>query len=250
VPHLAFHMSVARELAEEMQSAIIDADRGAYYLGSTGPDMHILSRTDRLSSHFFNLDCLDNQDSVELFFEAHEELRDDRALPAPTAAFVAGYVTHLVTDEIWITDIYRPFFGPASTLAGDARANVMDRLLQYDMDMERRRESEAMADIRAHLLASAVDVRVDFLDQHALRHWRDVVADMLARPPSWDFFPRVASRFLAYAGISTPEEVQRFSGTIPELLRETKEHVGTGPTNGFLEKTARLSLKALREYLR
>ena len=250
MPHLAFHMSVARELAQQVQSPTIDADRGVYYLGSTGPDMHILSRTDRLSSHFFDLDCLDDQNSVGSFFEAHAGLKDPRRLAPGTAAFVAGYLTHLVVDEVWITDIYRPFFGPESPLAGDARANIKDRILQYDLDIQRRKDSAAMADIREALLASPLnDVDVGFLDPDGLRRWRDVAVEMVSRPPSWDRFPHLASRFLRHAGVSTPEEIERFSETIPELLRETKEHVGPERIEGFLEKTAALSLKTLREYL-
>lgn len=249
MPHLAFHMSVARELAQQVQSPTVDADRGAYYLGSTGPDMHILSRTDRLSSHFFDLDCLDDQNSVGSFFEAHGGLKDPRCLASGTAAFVAGYLTHLVVDEVWITDIYRPFFGPESLLAGDARANIKDRILQYDLDIERRKDSVAMADIREGLLASPLNVDIGFLDVDGLRRWRDVAVEMVSRPPTWDRFPHLASRFLRHAGVSTPEEIERFSETIPELLRETREHVGGERIENFLEKTAALSVKTLREYL-
>lgn len=250
MPHLAFHMSVARELAERVQSPTVDADRGAYYLGSTGPDMHIMSRTDRISSHFFDLDCLDDQSSVSSFFEAHGELKDAGALAQGTAAFVAGYLTHLVVDEVWITDIYRPFFGPESPLAGDAPANIRDRILQYDLDIQRRQDTAAMAEIRRGLLASPLDsIDVVFLDPESLRRWRDVAVDMVSRPPSWDRFRHLASRFLRHAGVSTPEEIERFEASIPDLLRETREHVGPERIEGFLEKTTAMSLATLKEYL-
>ena len=37
-------------------------------------------------------------------------------------------------DEQYITGIYRPFFARHDELGGTMRANVMDRLLQFDLD--------------------------------------------------------------------------------------------------------------------
>jgi len=249
VPHLAFHMSVARDLANAERRPIIEADRGVFYLGSTGPDMRILSRADRTSSHYFVLDCLEEQNSVESFFQAHGDLRDAGKLESPTAAFVAGYLTHLVVDEVWITDIYRPFFGPGAALGGDARANVLDRILQYEMDLQRRRDRPAMEEIRAQLVATSLDVHVPFLENELLMRWRDVVADMASRPPTWERFPRTASRFLAIAGVSTEEEIDEFAKTLPAMLKETKARVGREHIDAFFNKANALALKALEEYL-
>jgi hypothetical protein len=249
VPHLAFHMSVARDLANAKRDPLIDAERGVFYLGSTGPDMRILSRDDRASSHYFDLDCLEEQDSVACFFQAHGDLRDAAKLEAPAAAFVAGYLTHLVIDEVWITDIYRPFFGPESALGGDAHANVLDRILQYEMDLQRRRNRPAMEEIRKQLLATPLDVRLPFLENELLMRWRDVVADMASRPPTWERFARTASRFLAIAGVSTEAEIEQFGKTLPAMLKETKARVGREHIDAFLERANALALNALEEYL-
>lgn len=249
MPQLAFHMSVARELANIEPNPVIEADRGAFYLGSTGPDMRILSRADRISSHYFDLDCLEEQNSVESFFRVHGDLRDARKLENPTAAFVAGYLTHLMIDEVWITDIYRPFFGPESTLGGDARANVLDRVLQYDMDLQRRMDRPAMEEIREQLVATPLAVHVAFLENEILVRWRDVVVDMASRPPTWERFGRTASRFLAVAGVSTEEDVQQFVKSLPAMLEETRAHVGSERIDAFVARASALALKSLKEYL-
>ena len=249
MPHLAFHMSVAREMANLMGNRLIDADRGAFYLGSTGPDMRILSRADRMSSHYFDLDCLEHQSSTESFFRAHGDLGDPSKLDDTTAAFVAGYLTHLVIDEVWITDIYRPFFGPESALGGEARANVMDRVLQYEMDLQRRRDRPAMEEIREQLLATNPSVRVDFVESEMVVRWCEVVVDMVSRPPDWGRFGRTASRFLAVAGVSTEGEFEEFMRTLPSLLEETKAHVGSEHMEAFLANANALTLKTLEEYL-
>ena len=249
MPHLAFHMSVARDLANVMRNAVINADRGSFYMGSTGPDMRILSRADRMSSHFFDLDCLEEQDARESFFATHGDLRDSAALDATTASFVAGYLTHLVIDEIWITDIYRPFFGPDSSLGGDARANVLDRVLQYDIDLQRRTNRPVMDEVRREILRTSLDVHADFIDRDILARWRDIVVDMVSRPADWGRFAKTASRFLAVAGVSGEDEIEQFIKTLPALLEETKAHVGEEQLASFLVKANALTLKALEEYL-
>jgi len=249
LPHLAFHMSIARALANIMGNRVIESDRGAFYLGSTGPDMHVLSRTQRISSHYFDLDCLECQDSRASFFETRGELRDVTKLDDPTAAFVAGYLTHLVIDEVWITDIYRPFFGPASSLHGDGRANVLDRILQYEMELQRRMDRPVMEEILRELAAGKPALNVAFLDPEMLARWRDIVVEMVSRPPTWDRFDRTASRFLAVAGVSTEEEVNEFMKTLPSLLEETKAHVGSERIEDFVNKANAVALKTLEEYL-
>ena len=249
MPHLVFHMAVARDLAGRLKSTIIDNERGAYYIGSTGPDMHILSGSKRHSSHFFDLDCIEDQNCVEAFFDTYPELRDSKALSPRTAAFVGGYLTHLVIDELWITDIYRPFFGPQSPLGGDAQANIIDRVLQYDMDLQRRQDRGTMAEIRAVLLASPLDVQVKFVDNATLQRWRDVAADMLSRPPNWDRFRYLAGRFLRSAGVETEQELEEFLKTVPGLLRKAREQVGDEQIQIAVERMTMLSLKTLRDYV-
>ncbi len=250
MPHLAFHMSVARDLANALENTLIDADRGAYYLGSTGPDMHVLSRERRISSHYFDLDCLDEQDSVESFFRSHRDLRDAWKLGDSTAAFVSGYLTHLVMDVVWITDIYRPFFGPDSTLGGSARANVLDRVLQYEMDLQRRRDRAAMDEIRDALVASPHAVDVDFVVPELISRWHDLAVMTASLPPTWGRFPKTASRFLGLVGVSTPEEVEEFMKTLPQLVEEARQHVSPQQREAFVEKARALALSALEEYLR
>ena len=249
MPHLAFHMSVARELAGILNSAAIDGERGAYYLGSTGPDMHVLLREDRVSSHHFDLECVENQNCVEAFFRAHGELKDTAGLDGVTTAFVAGYLTHLVLDELWVTEIYRPFFGRESALGGNAQANLLDRVLQYDMDLQRRRDRAAMEEIRNSLVAGSLLLGLGFLNEAALSPWRGITVDLVSQPPTWERFLWTSGRFLKAAGVTTEREAEAFMKTLPRLLTEIRGHVSDARLEGFLEQTRALSLRVLKEYL-
>ena len=69
MPPLGLHMVVARSLAGDLDSRVVDADRGAYYLGATTPDIRVLTRWDRARTHFFDLQCLSEQSGVHRLFE-------------------------------------------------------------------------------------------------------------------------------------------------------------------------------------
>lgn len=44
MPPLSLHMGVAKELADVLRYRSLEADPGAYYLGSTTPDIRVITR--------------------------------------------------------------------------------------------------------------------------------------------------------------------------------------------------------------
>src|SRR5262245_18161367 len=129
MPSIGSHLASARLIADRLRHRGIDADRGAYYFGSTAPDLRTMARMDREATHFFTLDDLEAQDSIARMFAAHPELADPSALNDETRAFMAGYLTHLLLDERYIERIYREYFGVASKFGTDERGNLLDRVL-------------------------------------------------------------------------------------------------------------------------
>ena len=249
MPLLGLHMTIARELAKDIASPTIDEDRGAYYLGATTPDIRVITRWDRERTHFFRLDDFGEQDGVHGLFEAEPALRDASALNASTAAFMAGYISHLVMDQDYICQIYRPMFGERSALSGNEQANLMDRMLQYEMDRLNREDPASVEDIRDALLASAVDVTVDFIARDTLLQWRERSAEVLGYAPTWERFGRFASRQLAAAGVEGDEVVRRFTEEIPLILRRTLDHVGEERVRDYLSSAKARARAVMREYL-
>ncbi|MDZ7728467.1 MAG: zinc dependent phospholipase C family protein [Dehalococcoidia bacterium] len=102
MPPITLHMVLARDIARELEErALIDAE-GQYLLGSTTPDIRVLTRQDREETHFFSLEGSDHQDSVAEFFRTHSHLVNPANLNVETRAFVAGYITHLVFDQQYV----------------------------------------------------------------------------------------------------------------------------------------------------
>lgn len=249
MPSLGSHLAMARLLAGRVARPEIDADRGSFYLGATAPDIRVLTRGDREHTHFFMLEELATQDSVARLFATHPHLRDAAALDTPTRAFMAGYLTHLLMDQLYIERIYREFFGDASMFGGDPRGNVLDRVLQYELDRRQREEADAMAEIREALAncSSAADVR--FIEQETLARWREVAADIANQPPTWERFKRMASRHLHAAGLDTDEAIEAFYHGLPAVLQETLDHVTEARVEEFMTAAVDQATARLREYL-
>lgn len=248
MPSLGSHLASAHGLAERLGSPHVDADRGAYYLGSTAPDMRILMRVDRRLTHFFDLDELEAQDSVANMFEAHPELGDAAGLDAGMRAFVAGYVTHLLMDEHYIQSVYRVHFGARSPLGGDLWANVLDRALQYEMNRRALADEGALAEVRASLDASRSEVGVPFIDGALWPEWRDFTRGITHQRPDWERFPRVMQIHLRRVGFSD-ERIEELGADPPAIVDEALGHVGEDRVARYDEEATELAFDRLREYL-
>jgi hypothetical protein len=162
---------------------------------------------------------------------------------------VAGYVTHLVVDELWINTIYRPFFGERSPLSGDVRANIMDRALQFSLDRQKRIDGELMAHVLNEIARSDLAFEIELVDGETLGRWKDIILDVVNHPPDWERFRYTASRHLRAAGIESPEQFQEFVRSLPDLVDETLRYLGEKRVRRFMESSREESEKAVKEYL-
>ena len=249
MPPIFLHMAVARDVSQALPAAVRPSEAGTYLFGATTPDIRVLAKWDRAQTHYFDLDRLQHQDSVGGFFAAHPELRDAGTLDAVTIAFVSGYISHLALDETWIEDVYRPYFGQLSALGGDLAANTMDRILQFELERQRREDPQATAEIRAALEHSSLSLDVGFLDRETLRRWLEIALEQTRHPADWDRFRYQASRHLRQQGIETDEDWRRFREQIPEVLQRTVAHVSTARIDAFLEQGKEHARTAIERFL-
>jgi hypothetical protein len=249
MPGLRLHLSVARKLAGDVSSTLIDEHRGAYYLGATTPDIRVLTRWDRERTHFFSLDDFGDQSGVHRLFETEPALRDAAALDAETAAFMAGYISHLVMDEDYICQIYRPLFGERSPLGGDAARDIMDKALQWDIERADEEGRASADEIRQALAETAVDINVEFIERDVLREWRNVSIEMVAQQPSIERFARFIARRIPHVHEGDDASLARFAEQVPDLLRRTWEHVGEERVQEYLHASRTRAMRAITEYL-
>jgi hypothetical protein len=249
MPLLGLHTVIAKGVADRLRHRTLEEERGNLYLGSTAPDIWVMTRWQRGRTHFFDLSNFDEQSGVAGLFEAYPRLRDPGDLSAATGAFVAGYVTHLVMDELWINTIYRPFFGERSPLSGGVRANIMDRVLQFSLDRQKRIDRELMAHVLNEIARSDLALDVEVIDGDTLGRWKEVILEVVNHPPDWERFQYIASRHLRAAGIESPEQFQEFLQSLPDLVDETLRYLGEKRLRQFMERSLEESLRAVKEYL-
>jgi hypothetical protein len=133
VPPICLHLGIAEEAIARLHHPIVDENRGSYYLGSTAPDIRFFIGARREETHFLPLESEEGESGARFMLQEHPELIKDAGLSPATRAFIAGYFSHLVTDEAWIYRIYRPYFGRASPVKGSTIANLLDRVLQFEL---------------------------------------------------------------------------------------------------------------------
>lgn len=248
MPSLGSHLTSAYGLASRLGHPQIDADRGAYYLGSTAPDMRILMRVDRKLTHFFDLTDFAQQDSVARMFEEHPQLGEAASLDAATRAFLAGYITHLLMDQHYIESIYRQFFGERSALGGDIWANLLDRTLQYEMNRRELADEAALTDVRTAIDASQSTVGVDFIDAALWPEWRDFTRGITHQRPDWERFAGVMHIHLRRGGFSD-EAIEELANDPPKVVQQAFEAVSEERLGRYLEEATELAFERLREYL-
>lgn len=249
MPPVCLHLGIAEEAIERLKHPVALQNQGSFLLGSTAPDMRIITAATREETHFFDLVCDTYGSSIGGFFEEYPHLREVAKLNSPTKAFVCGYLSHLVTDEVWICEVYRPFFGEGSTLAGDPLANVLDRALQFELDRRERADQRKVQEFQALLADSDSGVDVGFIDAATLRQWREFVSTAVGREPSWDRFPIFAQRFLIAEQKVDKEPLEVFLASVRSKLEDILDRVGTQQLEAFREKSIADSVRVAGEYL-
>ena len=249
MPPLVLHVSIAQKSADSLREDLLDAERGSMYLGATAPDIRVITRWERERTHFFDLDNFDDQDGVAAFLETHPSLAAAGTVSSQTRAFVAGYLTHLIMDERWISTVYRPHFGERSPLGGNLRANIMDRALQFSIDCDRRRDSEFIAHVVDAVSRCDLAIDIGFIDSDTMRHWQRVVTDMISRAPDWERFRLGARR---HVGVADEDAVgfEEMMRSMPDLVDETLRYLTPERLDSYLEEVERESLTVIKEYLK
>ncbi|MEX2160011.1 MAG: zinc dependent phospholipase C family protein [Dehalococcoidia bacterium] len=247
MPPFTMHMTLARELASQIGHAALREHPGAYYLGATAPDIRAITGWDRSQTHFFTLDEFGDQRGVASLLEAHGELAERGRLRDDVLAFLLGYISHLEMDETWICDIYRPCFGEKSPLEGGLLANLLDRILQFELDRQGRCDAAAVDEIRRDLVRCAVDFSTPIVDQETLVRWRDVLVEILGRPLEWERFGK--SRHVKSYGVGSGDDLAKFLSNIPDMLDQSVREVTPERLAAFQEQSRRRAREAILEYL-
>ena len=93
----------ALEQAPERLREIARAAQPAYFAGAIAPDARVRDEAAREATHFYSFrDPASWGAATRRLFRAFPRLADPESLSVLQAAFVAGYLTHLAADEVFV----------------------------------------------------------------------------------------------------------------------------------------------------
>ncbi len=247
LPNPPVHINLARRAADLLRHDTIDANMGYYLLGSTSPDIRVITRKDRACYHFARLDFEEVGTGINGLFHHHPELLDAEAQSGATQAFMAGYLTHLMADETWITNMFRPFFGNQAVFEDGVVGLVMDRAMQLELD---RRCWEEISPLGGLLDVTVEQVQVDFIPPETLADWVQWVTGNLNRGFSWERL-RFMARRIARGEENHPahELADVFVNDASDGLERIYEYIPRGSEEEYHEAALASLTNAIEDYL-
>lgn len=154
-----------------------EAVRGAFFFGHIAPDVQVVSRQPRDATHFFSIPPTNRRPAHERMLQTYPRLARPSALPGAQAAFIVGYLSHLLLDECWVREVFYPVFGPDQTWGDRHERLLLHNVLRAWLD---RRDHPNLHDGMDDLLRHArPDAWLPFAADTDLCRWRDLVADQL-----------------------------------------------------------------------
>lgn len=119
MPTPIMHLALTEEIlgGDDLPPALrrlLVAERGSFLLGNTAPDVQTVSGQTREATHFYAISRSRPKETTppayKALLAAHRELAHPARLPPAQAAFVAGYIAHIMWDELWLDDVFLPYF--------------------------------------------------------------------------------------------------------------------------------------------
>lgn len=183
VPTPFYHLSIAQNLlnydafSPSVQKILV-RQRGAFLFGNTAADVQVLSGQARQVTHFFNLPLHSNSVAPwKLMLNTYPCLGDCRQSDETQAAFVAGYLCHLLADWQWIGNIFVPAFGKQAEWSIFPQRLYLHNVLRAYLD---RQMVPGLINGASEKLGEVVpDQWLPFVKDQFLFAWRDYLAKQL-----------------------------------------------------------------------
>ena len=245
MPTPTMHLVVAEEMLRRKDFSLaarrlLDQQQGPFLLGHTAPDVRTVSGQRREACHFYAVPRMSDQPAYCALFDAHPLLSHVEALSPSRAAFVAGYIAHLLLDELWLDDVFRRFFlqdwGPLH------ERMFLHNVLRTWMD---HRAQERLGGTAAQILRKAEpDGWLPFVADEHLRIWRDWLVQQLGADQGMETADVLARRM----GIS-PERIEAVAGSAAKMEHRIFRRFPRSDLRAFEEMGYRRSVLLVDWYI-
>lgn len=239
------HLALAEEMLRHRDlpptaHRLLTRWRGPFLLGHTAPDVRAVSGQRREASHFYTIPRTSDRPAWRILFDAHPSLVCANALPPAQAVFVAGYIVHLLLDEIWLDDVFRRYFlqdwGP-----------LRERLFLHNVLriwLDRRDQRRLNGSTAATLRQAEPESWLPFVSDEHLRMWRDWLAEQLSPGHSME----TAKVFARRMGIAA-SELEDVAASPQQMEERVFRHFPRSALESFHETGYRRSVALVGSYI-
>ncbi|MDP6101892.1 MAG: hypothetical protein QF579_01080 [Dehalococcoidia bacterium] len=253
MPNLSAHLGMAKDAASRLKHPIVDRCLGAFLLGSVSPDIRIITRGKRDETHFVDLDFRREGEGLEGLFQIHPHLAQSADLTEATSAFIVGYASHLLSDELWILDLYRPYFGNRDVFHDPIEGDLMDRVLQLELDRREQLALGGLETLRPFMVNAEEDVEVGFIPSATMCEWREWIEGTLDWHFNWDRLRFMARRVISKNSDLSEEQVKEmvedFLDSVPRGLDRIYQIISQKRFEAFREKSIEDLVEFAQGYL-
>ena len=239
------HLAAAEEILAHpdlapVVKAALQAELPAFLFGNTAPDVQTISGQPREATHFFGVPLRAAPPGGLQMLASYPALASRAALPAAHAAFIAGYLAHLVFDQLWIRDIFEPFFGEEPAWGSFRERLYLHNVLRADVDAQ---DLERLGPaVPRDFKAAAPNVWLPFVDDSHLRAWRDIIADQLSSGAG-----RTVEVFAQRARVD-PQEFAALLASPEQMRQRVYSHLPHGLLDGYRAQSLAGGARAISAY--
>ena len=225
-------------LAQEMRAShrfsppvnhFLEEEWGPFLLGNTAPDVQTVNGHARDATHFYTIPPTGKVAAYRTLLAVHPHLAHPTHLPPAHAAFVAGYLAHLLADEAWWHTIFHPFFGAGAEWGTWPERIFLHNVLRTYID----RQDQARLDDGVDRDLARVEPHnwLPFTADGALCRWRDRLVEQLEPGHHIRTAEVFAARMKIPAAqieeaLASPEQMERLFERLPcENLVAYRAHV-------------------------
>lgn len=219
---------------------LLTQQRGPFLLGNTAGDVQTVSGQRREETHFYLVPRVESRPAWQALFAAHPALSEPRALPPDRAVFVAGYVAHLLLDELWLDRVFLRHF--AADWAARRERVFLHNVLRTWLD---RRDLGRLDDsVPAALREAEPRGWLPFVSDADLRAWRDWLVEQLASGRGMDTVEVFARRM----GIPAAE-VEAVLGSPEQMEKRIFRRIPRSALRSFRREAYRDTVTLITRYL-
>ena len=247
MPNLPTHLKFALEVSKQLDSPIINAHLGSFLLGATSPDIRVITKVDRSVYHFVQLDFKDVGDGIDNMFKSYPTLSNFSQMDSQLQAFISGYITHLIADECWISEVFRKYFASSTVFPDINEGLILDRAMQLNLDRAFwKLDYDFVGTIQSE---DYKNLNLEFIESDLIEEWSNWVCGFIGRGFSWDrlrFMARRISRGDDTNSVHRTAEI--FLKDIPLGLSQLFDLVPRSVFQNYENNAVELMLLKIRNY--